>query len=142
MAGTMTEFQMKLFKDTQGVYVLISNGIPVYVGCSDDIYVRIHHHRYESDKVFDKAFHVRDSWVEGNMLHTLSMEMAFICYYQCEYNKIKFDSFTYWYLSLPSNNGTNTSILFDEIEKYKARVLNANNLMSSKNLIEGLSNEY
>ena len=82
----------------KGVYLLMKKKEVIYVGMSNDIYLRILEHQ-SMGKDFDDVF-VAEVDREGEEVRR-ALEMSIICEYMPTHNKIKFDNFYNWFHSFP-----------------------------------------
>lgn len=138
---SMSADQLKIFKEDQGVYFLFLDKKVIYIGQSKDVYDRLIYHRIHSEFDFDFAFCVQGTWSDDDISFVLFMEMVFICYYQPKYNKIKFPSFTYWFLSLPNHNGIDTDTLYSRMKPYNDMVEYTDRWLVQKGKLKPKSNE-
>jgi hypothetical protein len=96
--------QLQRFRNHRGIYCLYNDNEIVYIGSSENLYVRVLEHVAEKAKDFNrvKAFNGKDHSKENNLM----AEMGLICEFQPKLNKIKFESFFNWFHSIPIEHDT------------------------------------
>ena len=89
-------------RHTNGIYALKKGDDIVYIGSSMDIYTRILEHKADEDKDFDSVSSISTIGKgEDAEVFREVIEMGIICKLKPIHNKIYFDNFVYWILSIP-----------------------------------------
>lgn len=122
--------QLQRFRNHRGIYCLYNDDEVVYIGSSENLYVRVLEHIAEKTKEFNKvkAFNGQNHTKEDNLI----TEMGLICKFQPKLNKIKFDSFFNWFYSIPIEPNTS----FEDINIVISSLAEAIEVMNDERMVE------